>query len=100
MTLMELLKQLVNTEDPKERFKLVEDNNDMIKSLEGGEDTSKMKAEFDKLSKDFESLTKDHSELNQKYQDRFFSTSDKKEEEKKEETEQTKTLEEVAKEMA
>ena len=96
MTIKEVLKLLVETEDLDERMALVEEHNDLFEGItteDGNEDLTVLQEEN-------ESLKKELAEQKQKYRDRFFSGTEEKEEpEETEEVEdeEVKTLDEILK---
>lgn len=96
MTIKEVLKLLVETEDLDERMALVEEHNDLFEVLpetEGNEDLTVLQEEN-------ENLRKELAEQKQKYRDRFFSGTEKeeeKEEEKEDEEVETKSLDDILK---
>lgn len=95
MTIKEVLKLLVETEDLDERMALVEEHNDLFEVVpnEGNEDLTVLQEENDNLRKEL-------AEQKQKYRDRFFSGTEEKEEtEETEEVEdeEVKTLDEILK---
>lgn len=94
MTIKEILKLLVETEDLDERMALVEEHNDLFEVVpgEGNEDLVPLQEEN-------ESLRTELAAQKQKYRDRFFSGTEKEEEKEEPEDEEVeeKTLDEILK---
>ena len=69
MTLAELVKLLVETEDQMERMALVEANNELLAETSGEVDTTKMT----EIQTQLDNSMSMYTELKQKYIDTFFS---------------------------
>lgn len=96
MTIKEVLKLLVETEDLDERMALVEEHNDLFEGItteDGSEDSTELQEENERLKKEL-------AEQKQKYRDRFFGGTEKEDEEKEEteeDEEEIKSLDEILK---
>lgn len=98
MTIKELLKLLVETEDLDTRMSLVEENSSLFE--EAGTDTTS--EELVALQTELETLRQELAEQKQKYRDRFFSGASEESEESEEaeeesEDEEVKSLDEILK---